>query len=483
MLFDPMVMWPKVPTLSAKVQYFVENGIIIYGGTKGPFKLSGSLAVSDTVLILNELKHNDLTYNNFINHISKSTHSKNMLYVLTKLHANGCLSDKEFTASNQSYFDRLNQDSKNYSSLNELLSFKRKLKIKISASEEIKTYLTILLEKDNFSITEGNDYDWKLFQPGSYDELINQVNEDKKTFIFTKVNNGTVLGPIISKNAIRLNEVSFFYDNISKEKIEKHELHNVFLTFMKTALRLTDNGLDKGAFLYKKFSLNYINKLELNQKDLSPITKFEKSIRFSAPEYIMKGNHLSHYRESNIKLARTQNFTSPFWKVIPNPKIPQKLQNIFEILIGFKDKKGNKKFSPTGGNLNSNMILYLNLDVNSFNGIGVYTIDNINNIVYQIDDNITKIKESFQTTNTTNSLGYIVLGNNVDLISEKYSDFGFKIANLNIGVQLASLLSITNINNGYQISYINQFDENKISDAAGSQLSNFIFNIVLEVSK
>ena len=202
MLFDPMIKWPEIPTVLSSVQYFISDGIIIYGGVKGPFKLNGKNAINDTIFLIEKLKRNNLKYTELINKFSDLPNANNLLYVLIKLHQNGFLSDKKATTSEQKYYDYFNQNVKNYSTLEEIKAKKNSFKIKIETKNlKLKSKLKEMFLSEDFIVTDETDYDWCLMQIKEKNDIC-AINESKKTMLFAAVTDGLILGPIVADNAV-----------------------------------------------------------------------------------------------------------------------------------------------------------------------------------------------------------------------------------------------------------------------------------------
>lgn len=480
MLFDPMVKWPEVPTISNKAEYFVTDGIILYGGTKGPFKLNGKNAITDTMELLNELKNNDLAYFDFIKKMSQKDNSNNLLYVLTKLHSNGFLADRKANTPEECYLDELNENVKNFGSIEEILELKSKIRIKLSIENEyVSKKMETLLLGENFILTDDNNYDWRVFEINQDSDLSN-IDEDKKNLIISSIENGLVLGPIVSKDAVRISELNYFKKQKFSNQISEEGIYNIFLSTMKIILRLREFNLDKGLIVYQDFNSDYLDMIDIIGKDnLDPIGKFELASAFSSPRYQNKANHLAHYRESNIRLGQKES-VSDFWKETQFES-PSGLENLFRNLGGFKNDKSGKKLSPTGGNINSNMLFYINLYEEDLDGVGIYYYEGIRHKMYQVDNTLERISDVFDLDESV--AGYLILASNVDFIESKYHDFGFKIANLNTGVQLATFLSMKKPEEVKQINFIEKYDEAALKNAIGASMNKIIFNAVMEVTK
>ena len=78
----------------------------------------------------------------------------------------------------------------------------------------------------------------------------------------------------------------------------------------------------------------------------------------------------------------------------------------------------------------------------------------------------------------------LLIGSDVDVISQKYNDFGFKIANLNTGIVLATFLALKDsVFCEDNFEFIEKFDENYIVNQTGMSLKNIIINLIIGVKK
>ncbi|EGQ4272898.1 hypothetical protein EH552_12605, partial [Staphylococcus pseudintermedius] len=116
MLDDPMIVWPKIPRLIRSCQYFIDNGVIVYGGSKGPFKLKGKKSIDITQKIFNLLEDNELLWDDLLIKIAKDIDRNYLIYILTLLNQNGYLISKCSMNSEEEYLEILNSNLNNYSS-------------------------------------------------------------------------------------------------------------------------------------------------------------------------------------------------------------------------------------------------------------------------------------------------------------------------------------------------------------------------------
>lgn len=145
-----------------------------------------------------------------------------------------------------------------------------------------------------------------------------------------------------------------------------------------------------------------------------------------------------------------------------------------------------KRYTPSGGNINSNLLFYINLEVNSFDGLGIYFYNNFDSQYYQVrdfsDEDISNFYKNIIMQDKKNDVkGYFIIANDTDLISQKYENFSFKIANLNTGVMLSQLFSIRKY---FELNcrMITQFNEREILNLLGIKKSNEVVNFIIEVN-
>lgn len=475
MIWDPMIYWPKTPTLLPSVQYFINDGIIIYGGVKGPFKLKGEKSVQLTLQLFNILQQNNKPFKQFIDelHVSKEIGNE-LLYLLSILHQNGCLDSLEPQLKNAQYYSKLNQSTNNYKSVEEIESYKKSIDLKLSINDSLVTKdLNNLFELNGFQVTQNNIATWELKEVKDLAD-IEFVDENNKTLLFCRTKDGLIIGPVISRDAISRQQAKQLYkelDFLTDYKAQDCQL--LYMIAMKFILKLAEYNFNRGMYIFSDNHTTFKSLMEMNE-NLSLLEKFELATAFSAGHYSHKKGHFLHYRASNLKLARKE-VNGEFWLEYDG-EIPEDIHGLLVALSGFKKSDPRKKNTPTGGNINSNRLFYLNFNPNKLNGIGIYLYNNVKDNMFQISNSIEQIKKCF-IENLDGFEGIILIGSDVDIIAEKYREFGFKVANLNSGVVLATLVALKHtLFANSELLFMNSFDEKNITKALGVNMSNIIIN-------
>ena len=480
MLWDPMIVWPDVPTISYNLQYFIEDGIIIYGGTKGPFKLNGEKAISTTISLIHLLRNNNKNHIDFINYLFEMEDGQYLIHLFTILNKNGCVQFKDTNIVDNLDLGKLNSFVNNYKSEEEIIEEFKNTNLKINTqSPKLKKLFC-----NSYFNTEDTTYvDWEIKEINNIEDIIN-LNSKGRTIIFANTDKGLIIGPIISEDAVEKELAANYYKKFNFKYIQENSSHiNLLHSIVtKVILKLGDYNLEKGLYTFFDYKTEFIDMLNLyDSKQLSLIEKFDLSTDFSSSKYANKSGHFAHYKASNVKLSRNSIDTEFFYPF--RGDIPKHLSNIFKYLGGYKDKNPFKKYVPTGGNINSNLLFYINYEKNELNGIGMYIFDNVNDSIFQINDHLltssNKINQKFDKYK-----GLLLIGSDVDVISQKYNDFGFKIANLNTGIVLATFLALKDsVFCEDNFEFIEKFDENYIVNQTGMSLKNIIINLIIGVKK
>ncbi|EGQ2810851.1 hypothetical protein FZ611_05715 [Staphylococcus pseudintermedius] len=476
MLDDPMIVWPKIPRLIRSCQYFIDNGVIVYGGSKGPFKLKGKKSIDITQKIFNLLEDNELLWDDLLIKIAKDIDRNYLIYILTLLNQNGYLISKCSMNSEEEYLEILNSNLNNYSSYKEIISnlYNNPIKVSTSIDELNEKFNNYMLNDDT-----GNYMYWELKQVKNKQDL-KEINLNARTLLFSKKNDKLIIGPIISRDALLIEDIEEYYlkDSIKCDFTDS-EIRQIFLIFKKLFSKTGAYDLNKG--VYEITNENVIFKSLIELKDLSNdvIKKHQILSSFSAGKYNHKRSQFVHYKPSNVKLA-VEEIDTNFFKEV-NEIIPYPLQKMVQYLNGFK-KDNFKKYTPTGGNINANIIYYINNKPEHLNGRGIYIFNNVKNKFYQIDNRIEHLKIAFEENFLLNNDGIILLGNDIDMIAKKYGHFGFNVANLNTGVMFATFMSLKNdvfLND--KITFSKSYEEKILKKRFGVPLSNMVINMCIGV--
>lgn len=476
---DPGLLWPEIPVLNERVQLFYDNGVVVYGGTRGPFKINGEKSFQVCNKLIELLENNRVdkkTHFEFIQELSGEENGNELVYFYNMLYQNGFLAI-EGNSLEEKYLSNLNSYTKNFRSFQEIDENRKSIRFNIDPVNEFSQSIIDFLELKNISVNH-DEYNWKLVQVNTTEDIVN-LNIDKKNILIFNTTEGTVLGPVISRNAVSIDHALEIFDKFKVIDIEKNDvlIQTVSLILFKYTMKLSEYFLDKYFLKISDTGTNYESVYDyIDTTDFNVIQKFEFCSAFSASDYSHRKSHLTHYKSKNLKISRL-NYTSPFWKKIDN-NIPNVLIEFFEILVGFKRHNNNKKYTPTGGNLNSNMLFYVNLNNNHLDGKGIYFFENTKKQLFQISDNIS----TFTDVDIDNEDGMILIGSNIDTISEKYGDFSFKIGNLNLGVVLATYALVRE---AYKEKITTQLrnipNEVVIKSQLGMELTNLLFEFGIGV--
>lgn len=463
---DFEVKLPKFPTLSEKTQIFISDGLLLYGGSIASIYLEGKNNIKDTLVLLNELRKNTLNSDEFKTKIIKLHNRDNYIYILQQLSYYGFLADRSAKTDEEKYLDELNQVVKKYNHVDEIMELKQSLKINISSNNiQLYTKLKKLFIEEGFMVVESEDYDWRIYE---IDQLSNldEIDQSKRTFVFSNTSDGLIIGPIISKDLIKKIDFNYFKNKKNLEDFSNEMAYSIFLMAMKSILKLTTINFSKGLIINKNYSSEFVSFLDISgDQKLNIIDKYEFLTAFSS----------NNYFNEPIKIAKCvskNNFISNFWKKTKFSS-PTGMEEIFISLGGFQEENSNEKC------VNSNVLLYINLDKKDLNGIGIYYYDNIANLLYQIDDDIGEVNKAFNINCLTR--GYLILGSDVDFLKYTYYDSSFKTACINIGMQVGKLFSTNIYKHTKKLSFISIYDERVLRNSIGATFNNLIFNVVMEV--
>lgn len=500
LLTDPMVHFPSEPQFLPNITVIMEEAVTISGSVDGPFRLNGTKAkelVSDLFPLLKEGMSLEELY-------KKSCFSEEEVNQLLEiLFVKSCLMQKmdHSLLDRTDYFYLRNiAKYKNHDSLKSLKkyldnsyiyiigknstlieSLKKRLKafkiriLTLQESSEIEN----LSNKNSLCIYFAND-----FQESSLNNIIQYMD------VFYIHLEKQQIGPVFSKKGILPYQYiqaikTLQIDSIAEEVNEEEFLNYITLYAIRKVGKLLNTSLIEGFYKREMNGLKYYSiKNELYKHEDPHFIKYEQYIQFPASKFINASSHLAHYKPKNLKLS-TNNQISFLWKVVASNKVPNTIDLFMRKTVGYKNQQFKyKRFTPSGGNINSNLLFYVNNEEDAFDGKGIYFYHNNDDSYYQLLDDsmhdITNFARLIGGNKSSSAKGYFLIGNDVDIIAEKYDEFSFKIANLNTGILLSHMLSLSQYTN-IQIKVHTQFNEKAILHLLGIELSNEIINFVLEV--
>lgn len=471
---DPSVVWPSIPVLCDNVQLFLDDGVVVYGGTNGPFKLKGTKSIQicqQLFYLLEENEKKRYSSKEISQILLKDINCNELIYLYDLLFQNGCITFSNSTKE-EKYYANLNSYTKNFSSMSDIARHRDTIKLNISVeNSEIKNFF--INKKINLS---AEDFNWKLIQINDVGE-IEKIDMACRNIIFCNTDKGVILGPIVSRDATSKEFAKEVYSHfkIISEPLDRFKSLTVSLLTFKLLMRISEYFLDR-YFIRIDTLITYESIYDyIDLSNISCVEHFEIKSSFPACYYNAKKSFLTHYKTKNVLLSRFS-YSSPFWKQIDKSKVPVPLIEMFEYLNGFKRSNPRKKYTPTGGNLNSNMLFYVNYQSLHFEGKGIYYFDNISNQIFKVSDDVIYFHNSREQD------GFIIMGSNVDTISEKYGEFGFKVANLNTGVQIATFLLLKHeLSQNCNLELVPIKGEEQLKKLVGMDLVNILFNYGIEV--
>ena len=465
---DPMVKFPKYPFLLPTISIFEDSGYIFYGSVDGPFKLNGkkTYEVVSKVIPLIRKKHTVFEI------LEKTSLSEDVVFkFLQLLYMKSCLVDyvdyERLSLNDKSLLSSLSRH-KNYRSLADYKVSLEKRNIFISShSQKLVSQLADLFTEVGFNIIDSaNDID--------IDTLILCINNT--TIIENYYQNNEVIYFGIQRDYLQVGP--FFFDKAVKPSmympdIESNSFVNelnwcsqiasMFISFFMECSQTIP--VDRFYIIDANGELSSTTKIPYFKNSIGVskiIAEYEDSCKFLATKYLNKNNHLVHYKDSNLKLTFNNN-TSSFWEKLP---VEQKfkssnIDNLIKSITDFKENS-NKKFSPTGGGLNSTLLYIINYDDDELYGRGVYSYSNIDKSYYRINDKVDNPSIEEIVRHDSHQYKCIVVPvSDISVIASKYNEFAFKVANLNLGVALSYILEKASSNN-VSIDIVFEFDEEQL---------------------
>lgn len=500
LISDPMVHFPTEPQLLPNINIIIEEAVTVIGSVDGPFRLNGTRAkeiVSDLLPLLKQGISLEALY-------IKARFSKEEVdQLLEILFIKGCLMQKEdhqLLDRTDKFYLRYISKFKNFSSLKAFKTHLDNCCIYILGKDALLVEaLKENFESFNITTLTANDFNpVSLSNKRSLCIYTDDFNETSIKNILGYMDvlyvnyKGQQFGPLFSQKGIMPDEYIGILESLKinpsvEEMDEKEFLNCVTLNTVREIGKINNTSLVEG--FYKKEFINfkyYALRNKLYEHEVPSIVSFEKFIQFPASKFVNASSHLTHYKSKNLKLT-VYNQASFLWKKLDDVEVPSQIDLLMRKTVGYKDLEIKyKRYTPTGGNINSNLLFYVNINDKAFMGKGIYFYNNTDNTYYQIMNdelldvtNFVKLLDRNCTTNQ-NVQGYLLLGNDTDIIAEKYNDFSFKIANLNNGILLSNLMSLSKIAD-VQLKVHTRFDEKAILHLLGIERSNEIINFVVEV--
>lgn len=465
---DPMVKFPKYPYLLPTVSVFEDSGYIFYGSVDGPFKLNGKKTreVVSKVMPLIRKKHTVFEI------LEKTSLSEDVVFkFLQILYTKSCLVDYveyETLSSNDKNLLTSLSHHKNYRSLTDYkFSLKNRNVFISSHYQKLVDQLSVLLTEADFTVIDSeNDIDNDtVILCINNTTIIEKYYKNNEVIYFGIQQDYLQVGPVFFDKAVKPSMYMPDIDNnsIINELNWCNQIASMTISFVME--RSQTIPVDRFYVIDTNGELNSTTKVPYfkNSTGVSNIiAEYEDSCKFLATKYLNKNNHLVHYKDSNLKLTINNN-TSSFWEKLP---VEQKfkssnIDNLIKSIIDFKENS-NKKFSPTGGGLNSTLLYIINYDDEELYGKGIYSYSNIDKSYYRVNNIVDNLgMEEIVRHDSTQYKCLVIPVSDISVIASKYNDFAFKVANLNLGVTLSYILEKVRSCN-ISIDILFEFDEEQL---------------------
>jgi len=498
LLTDPMVHFPKKPMLMPTIQFIIDDAVTVYGSVDGPFRMNGSAAKSIIQKLIPYLRQG-VTVEQLYLVSEYSNQEVNQL--LEILYIKSCLIDQSEIDTNLDYFFARNISKyKNHKGVKEFKDYVAEGTMYIFGDDaEFNRIFVSKIAKYNIDIQVVHDEDGAIelkkkralgiyaSSTCDYQKINHYLNIMDVLYINTST---PQIGPLFSTKGILPKEYDSVVtdEDILAKKIEANQgslINLAILNAIRIMGKVSNTALNEGFYKKVENRFEYVSlKSKLHEHTKLSIQNFERFVQFPASKFINASSHLEHYKSKNLKLS-VYNQASFLWKKLNNPVIPEDIHSLLTYTLSYKNPNIKyKRFAPTGGNINSNLLFYVNKDESFFNGKGIYFYNNVDDTYYQVLDDamgqVTKFEQLLGAAAFSDSKGYLIISSDVDTIVAKYADFGFKIANLNSGVCLSNILTLAH-KEEIKLKVLTSFDEAKILELLGVERSNEIINFVLEV--
>lgn len=465
---DPMVKFPKYPFLLPTISIFEDSGYIFYGSVDGPFKLNGkkTYEVVSKIIPLIRKKHTVFEI------IEKTSLSEDVVFkFLQILYIKSCLVDyveyERLSLNDKNLLTSLSHH-KNYRSLADYKVSLEKRNIFISSHfQKLVSRLSALLTEVGFKIIDSANEidDDTLILCINNTTIIENYYQNNEVIYFGIQRDYLQVGPVFFDKAVK---PSMYMPDIDSNSFINElnwcsQIASMIISFFMECSQTIP--VDRFYIIDANGELSSTTKIPYF-KNFTGVNKivaeYEDSCKFLATKYLNKNNHLVHYKDSNLKLTFNNN-TSSFWEKLP---VEQKfkssnIDNLIKSITDFKENS-NKKFSPTGGALNSTLLYIINYDDDELYGRGIYYYSNIDKSYYRINDKVDN--PSMEKILRHDSHQYkciIVPVSDISVIASKYNEFAFKVANLNLGVALSYIFEKASSSN-VLVDIIFEFDEEQL---------------------
>jgi len=213
------------------------------------------------------------------------------------------------------------------------------------------------------------------------------------------------------------------------------------------------------------------------------VSQYESFVQFPSRKYINPKDHQNHYKPSNISLTREYKHfpSSPRRPLKPREELPLLVEAVsakdldaLALLLmytnGVKETAERvKRWAPTGGNLGSPAVYFLNEGIASLDR-AVYFYDPFEHELVQVAKLLPELRHTWMLPPPETNWGWLVFTGSYERVSKKYRDFAFKIICLDAGVALAQARTASDAA-GIRLELCNYWEEQPLRE--GIQVRNW----------
>ncbi|NWO15021.1 nitroreductase family protein [Virgibacillus sp.] len=251
------------------------------------------------------------------------------------------------------------------------------------------------------------------------------------------------------------------------------------------------NTLDSQTILFTlSINCDSCRNQSINQSTMEKVnlvSQYESLIEFPSRKYLNLKSHQNHYKAKNL------NLTKEFKDYFNSPRIDlkrfdvedmdspiRKIIRLMTYTTGIKEIVPHKvkRWCPTGGNLGSVNLYFLNRKVKQLDK-SIYFFHPMRNELQQVTGEWNDVKQLFnQESNEV--MGYFILTGQVQKLATKYTHLSFRLANLDAGVAMAQCQIVAEKLN-WKTTRINGFNEDLISELLCLYDIGEIVTLVIEI--
>ncbi|WP_377887556.1 SagB family peptide dehydrogenase [Alkalihalobacillus sp. R86527] len=493
---DPQFNLPKNPLLSkALVQIPIENGIV-FDGCEQPQILKGNATVEFLPKLIELLNGRHSLEE--IKDLMVGYSDKNIYDALSLLYTRGLLQEgnAEIQSSFTQYLERNIDQTRVNHSVKDALSRLNNYELILNGSDEKKRLMKKALINYSVTVSELEEDTTSSKQKvgiGICEDIENmsllkefdlEMNKLGIPWILVTIDDSNLyVGPYFSKEDTLCFDCYLNQIIISPTDKQNHNryFHNAAISIAVAEIvnfltRISASQIYKGVkktnlknistHLYPIARLPYCEQCDFHPDKNAinnEVVEYESLVGFPSHRLLNPKDHQSHYKPSNIQLSKF----SKEYPSFPKIKLPSQedlpllgsdvkssfiydLSKIMLYTCGFKKESIEnqygkaKRWAPTGGNLGSQNIYFVNNNLQELER-GTYYYEATNHSLAKLSGGNEPDKfESMLSDASPHCLGYLILTGEFEKVSQKYRDFAYRIINLDAGVALTQLTVVAN---------------------------------------